>query len=276
MYSIYHFFAHLLRNKPQLVEVDKLDEFRFDTELLSCKNDKVFPDLAIRINMDNPQFTGGELIELKDSKSYSVSSFNSTIPTGAKDIRAVIVSENSKIRRQMESRGDDILSLLERQVFYLIRGKSKGNTKICLVHGSFFETVRVEELIQTAFSQALEEGIQGTNLQVEEAVKEVLLKIFSEQQRFSKVRDVKKASVKLRFRIMTHAKAEGNLLDPKKYPFIRDNTLNFVVPRHTEAEETLERIRMQSVDSPLEFTSLRVFTIKHLLNGDFLVFQADL
>lgn len=276
MYSIYHFFAHLLRNKVQLVDAAKLDEFRFDTELLSCQNDGVFPDLAIRVNVGDARFSGGELIELKDSKGYSIASFNSTIPTGTKDIRAVVASEHSKIYRQMRERGDDVFALAERQVFYLIRGRRKGRTKICLVHGSFFETVRVDDLIRAAFAQVFEEGIQSAQVEMEDAVKQVLLKIFSEQKRFSKVRDVEQASVKLRFRVMTEAKAEGNLLNPKKYPQIQDDTLNFVVPRHTETVEIQERETLQSVISPSEFSSLRVLTIKHLLNGDFLVFQADL
>lgn len=58
--------------------------------------------MAIRITPDSDLFTGGELIELKDSDSYTVSSFNSTIPTGRKDISKVIKAENSIIRKQME------------------------------------------------------------------------------------------------------------------------------------------------------------------------------
>ncbi|MCH8013160.1 MAG: hypothetical protein IIA61_14675 [Candidatus Marinimicrobia bacterium] len=53
-----------------------------DEQLLFCKNKGVFPDLARRVNTEKRTFTGGELIELKDSKSYTVSSFNSIIPTG--------------------------------------------------------------------------------------------------------------------------------------------------------------------------------------------------
>ena len=50
MYSIYHFFAHLYRNRHLLESVPKLDEFPFDLELLPCSNGGKFPDLAIRIN----------------------------------------------------------------------------------------------------------------------------------------------------------------------------------------------------------------------------------
>jgi len=73
-YSIYHFFHSIVQNKHSLRIVKKLDQFPFDNSLLSCRNKGIFPDLAIRLNRDRRIFTGGELIELKDSNSYTVSS----------------------------------------------------------------------------------------------------------------------------------------------------------------------------------------------------------
>ncbi|MBI4837818.1 MAG: hypothetical protein HY806_01445 [Nitrospirae bacterium] len=58
--------------------------------------------MAIRINKSSVLFTGGELIELKDSDSYTVSSFNSTIPTGKKEISKIITGKNSKTKLQSE------------------------------------------------------------------------------------------------------------------------------------------------------------------------------
>ena len=55
----------------------KLEGVLFDERILSCRNAGVFPDMAIRVNRDKSIFTGGELIELNDSDSYMVSSFNS-------------------------------------------------------------------------------------------------------------------------------------------------------------------------------------------------------
>ena len=95
----------------------------------------MFPDLAIRLNKHQPLFTGGELIELKDSKSYVVSSFNSTIPTGKKNIRKIIPSEHSKTFIQMTDAGDDVFSLEERDVYYLVRGRKGSHQKVCLVRG---------------------------------------------------------------------------------------------------------------------------------------------
>ncbi len=62
----------------------KLEGVLFDERILSCRNAGVFPDMAIRVNRDKSIFTGGELIELNDSDSYMVSSFNSTIPSRSK------------------------------------------------------------------------------------------------------------------------------------------------------------------------------------------------
>jgi len=122
-YSVYHLFCELVNNKNQLRSRKKLEEFPFDEDLISCKNKGRFPDFAIKLNQNDTMFTGGELIELKNSASYSVSSFNSTIPTGEKDISTLIGGKRNTIREQMERAGNNILSLPIRQVFYLIRGK---------------------------------------------------------------------------------------------------------------------------------------------------------
>lgn len=151
MYSIHHFFKSLVEKKSYFSKTKKLDGFPFDKRLLSCKNEGVFPDIAIRLNKDKSIFTSGELIELKDSDSYTVSSFNSTIPSRSKKIEEIIAGENSIIKQQMEEAGNNIFSLPVRDVYYLVRGRKKSYTKICLVYGSFFETISIENLISQAF-----------------------------------------------------------------------------------------------------------------------------
>ena len=152
VYSIYHFFADLCKKKGEFVSQNKLAAFPFSEQMFSCVNKGKFPDLAIKLNHRDSIFSGGELIELKDSKSsYSVASFNSTIPTGEKDIEKLIEGRTNRIRSQMEEVGDDILSLPIRQVFYLIRGRKRSNVKVCLSHGKFFETVPVSTLISDSF-----------------------------------------------------------------------------------------------------------------------------
>jgi len=107
--------------------------------------------LKNKVYEGNCLFTGGELIELKDSISYSVSSFNSTIPTRRKDISKIISGENSSVYKQMKKSGNDIYSLPVRDVFYLVRGKKNENVKVCLVSGAFFETISIENLISKSF-----------------------------------------------------------------------------------------------------------------------------
>ena len=272
--SIYHFFKTLIEEKDLLKSITKLDNFLFDENLLSCKRVGQFPDLAIKICKDDELFAGGELVELKDSKSYTVSSFNSTIPTGKKQIEKIFRSKNSEVLRQMKEAGDDIFSLPERDVFYLIRGKSKENSKITLVHGSFFETVKVGELISKSFNQVLKETMESTETKLDEQTKNLLETLFSEQTSFSKVRNVENASVKLRFRIMTEVKSEGNILNSKKYPEISDNTLNFILPSHNEDEDRLNIDKMNVVFDNLNL--FNIFQIKHHFNGNFLVFQISL
>jgi len=276
MFSIFHFFRTLVKKKKLLLHISRLEDFPFDSKLLSCKNRGQFPDMAIRISPPNILFTGGELIELKDSDSYTVSSFNSTIPTGKKEITKVIKGENSVIRMQMEGAGDIVNSLPIRDVYYLIRGKKKEKIKVILVHGSFFETVNIEDLISHAFSQVLEERLQQSGLQVNEEIRTLLINIFSEQENFSKVRTVDNASVKLRFRIMTEVKSEGNILNQKKYPEILDDTINFVVPFQKEWDKTLAMDRMLSVFGKPGLSKFRIFPLKHYFNGYFLVFQRRL
>jgi hypothetical protein len=228
------------------------------------------------LNPTNENFSGGELIELKDSASYSVSSFNSTIPTRKKNISKIITSENSSIYRQMEDAGNNIYSLPIRDVFYLIRGQKKGNSKICLVSGAFFETISVENLISRSFKQVLEEKLQSSNIEINDNVKDILNNIFSEQENFSKVRTVDKASVKLRFRIMTEVKVEGNILNSSKYPEILDNTLNLLFPIYSNEEEQKIRNNFNLVFSKKEQKKFKIFLIKHHFNGYFIVFQIGL
>lgn len=90
------------------------------------------------------------------------------------------------------------------------------------------------------------------------------------------MRNVEKASVKLRFRIMTEVKTEGNILNSQKYPEIKDNTLNFILPCHDNKQESDVREKLEKVFSKSELRNFSIFKIKHHLNGYFLVAQINL
>lgn len=279
-YSIYHFFADLCQKKEEFLLENELENFPFDKQMLSCVNKGKFPDLAIKLNDGDEQFAGGELIELKDSKTYSVASFNSTIPTGEKDIKKLTEGQENTIRTQMEEAGNAILSLPIRQVFYLIRGKKQSNVKVCLTHGKFFETVPVSTLISESFGQALEERLDELGESLSPSLKHKLLDLFSEQQTFSRTRNVDDASVRLRFRIMTEVKAGANILNPNQYDQIGDNTLNFAVPCHDETEQNQQHDKMRYAFEEMRyahlFSQIEVFSLQHHFNGNFLIFQTNL
>ena len=280
IYSIYHFFADLCEKKQEFLSEKKLESFPFDAQMLSCINKGKFPDLAVKLNNSNEQFTGGELIELKDSKTYSVASFNSTIPTGEKDIEKLTEGKTNTIRTQMQEAGNNILSLPIRQVFYLIPGRKQLNTKVCLTHGKFFETIPVSTLISESFAQALEERLDELGESLSVSMREKLLYLLSEQQTFSKTRNLEDASVRLRFRIMTEVKAGANILNSNQYPQIGDNTLNFAVPCHDEVEQNQQynkmRIAFEEMGYAHLFSQMEVFNLQHHFNGNFLIFQANL
>ncbi|MEW6558510.1 MAG: hypothetical protein AB1349_14370 [Elusimicrobiota bacterium] len=176
----------------------------------------------------------------------------------------------------MEKAGNDTFSLPVRDVFYLVRGKKDKYIKVCLVYGSFFETISVENLISQSFYQVLEERLKESGKEISDELKQTLISILSQQQSFSKVRNVEKSSVKLRFRIMTEVKAEGNILNPKKYPEIKDNTLNFVLPCHNDEEEKSNLKKAEIVFGKTGLKQFNIFKIKHHFNGYFLVLQISI
>lgn len=280
VYSIYHFFAHLYRSRSALKHWKKLGDFPWDRELFSYEGKGRFPDFAIRVNPGGRP-PGGELIELKDSKSYTVPSFNSTIPTGQKSIAELTSGQSNVIREQMEAVGDDIHALPEREVYYLLRGKivdkagEKFNdkVKVCLVHGSFFETVKVEKLIREAFGQVLDERLKAEDHEISSELHDLMRRIFSTQESFSRVRHVENASVKLRFRIMTEVKKEGNVFSSKIYPKIADNTLNFIVPAYPAENIAQRKSYLRQALSTSEYAQGTECLISHPFNGEFYVFS---
>jgi hypothetical protein len=273
MYSIFHFWKHLVEEKAKFKKVSKLDKFPFPGKMLSCVNRGVFPDLAIKINKRG-RFSGGELVELKDSSVYNISSFNSTIPTGKKNIRHMIASEHGSVFKQMQDAGDDVFSLEIRDVYYLVRGRKKGCQKICLMHGGFFETIPAEELVGETFSQVVEEELNDP--EITDSIKRKIRGALSRQDIFSRVRSVEKASVSMRFRVLAEVKPDANILSPKQYPEILDDTLNLVCPFHSEDEKEELISNVASVMGTNELGILNIFPIKHPLNGWFLVFQTNL
>ncbi len=123
----------------------------------------------------------------------------------------------------------------------------------------------------------LDERIEETGAKVPDDVRERLVSIFDKHDTFSQSRQVERASVKLRFRVMTEASSEGNIL---QYPQINDNTLSFLLPiekgKDKDKYHNLTELAFKDLDLHEHLKKVRSFEIKHVLNGPFQVFQFDL
>jgi len=75
---------------------------------------------------------------------------------------------------------------------------------------------------------------------------------------------------------MTEVNAEAKILNPKEYPEILDDTLNFVWPNRTGHDKSMTMKKMLSVFGKNRLQRFRIFPIKHHFNGYFLVFQISL
>ena len=210
------------------------------------------------------------MIEFKDAKNYMIASFNSTIPSARKSIREIVGDGNGKIAQQMREAGDDIDSMPMREVFYLVRGRSGDSVKVCLLHGSFFETIPISQLIRESLDQVFGEAFSESDEELSKEAREVLLRHLDKQRYFRKVRKVEKSSVNLRFRVMTEARREGNILNGEWYPQITDDSLNLILPLHREEEGEVAK---GAVERIFGSDSLENFVIQHPFNGKFVVFQ---
>jgi len=59
----------------------------------------------------------------------------------------------------------------------------------------------------------------------------------------------------------------------KKYPEIADNTINFVVPYHTEQDKEIAMKRMSAVFGKKKLYTFKLLKLKHHFNGYFFVFH---
>ena len=146
--SIFHFFAHLMERRGYFGQDGKLENFDFPEQLIAARGGRQgFPDLVLKSNAAGP-FTGGEFIELKETQSLQIASFNSTPPSAVKSVDVL----QEGVLSQLHELGEAPHQLLEREVYYLIRGRKKINpapiSKTALVSGRFFETVPIDDVLR--------------------------------------------------------------------------------------------------------------------------------
>ena len=226
--SIYHFFLDLVSKRGYFLQEHDLESFDYDKRLIASFSKGSFPDVILKTNENDPHFSGGEFIEFKNTKKYSISSFNSTIPTGTKPFGALSLKRRKQLCHNGYGSDDDE----PRTVYYLIRGRIPDAkpfpvSKVCLVHGSFFETVSVPELVKKAFQQILSD-FSTVNLDKSEFIRQ------PKQEDFARTRRVESSSVKIRFRVMTEVESKANLLLQSFAPVVKDNTLSLFVPLHCD------------------------------------------
>jgi hypothetical protein len=255
------------------------------------KDSGLFPDFVLAAD-EQQTFGNSALLELKDTRSKTLASFNSTIPTRHKSLDEVQQIMGSRAISAAAALGDFPLSVAsdyltaDRPCFYLLRTCAAMPERVCisLVEGSFFETLPKGELLARTWDQLLEAA--GIPPEQRSPIVESLARL--EQTEIAKSRSIAKASVKPRLRLMAEVVSAAN---PHNYDRIVARSANLIVKaewtdddkwiRQTFAAESMEvkagPDATVTVDVPKgKSLRLRHFRITHKLNGEHLVLQCCL
>ena len=289
--SVYHFFARLLERRGYFVQDNKLEDFAFPRYMIAAESRSGFPDFVLKTNTDG-SLSGGEFIELKDARSHQISSFNSTLPSATKPV----CSLPNNMQAQLLEAGEDLDSIPERDVYYLVRGIrltiSSPLAKTVLVSGAFFETIPIGEALADAFNQVAVESTPD-----ETDASEITQQLDIQQAHFARTRRVEGSSISIRFRVMAQVDPRANLLNDRRYPMIEANTLTMLVhePLLTnpslaseayawnQAHEAIKNCdaythlgeALDEVDATLKGV-IRVSVLRHPMNGPFFMAQAPI
>ncbi len=265
---------------------EKLGEEKFNqrimhsniTENLKYSKSQQFPDFIFKVREIGGRLSCGSLLELKDSKGGSISSFNSIIPTQTKNLKEVEVVNGGDLVLRIASVIDE-KSLeeeyytFERRCFYLVRTHSENpdKVKVSIVDGSFFETVPKDHLLYQVLHQILHEHIKKKELEISQTTLEQVEKVLSEitdQTIIGASRTIEGASIQLKLGIIGEVHSEGNP-HSSHYPQISDKSFNLIL-KATPQTEKIKNMLLK------EIPELKTFTIKHKRNGDHIVFQFNL
>ena len=286
--SIFHFFARLMERRGYFIQDNKLDDFNFPEYMIAAESSSGFPDFVLKSN-EGGVLTGGEMIELKDTKSFQIASFNSTMPTATKPVSSL----SSSIKEQISDSGESLESLPIRDVYYLVRGirrtRSHPLSKTILVGGAFFETMPVDEVLTDAFHQVANDSMPDG--------RDPPLDFEVQQRHFATTRKVKQSSISVRFRVMAQADPRANLLNESHFPEIKANTLTLLVhapqledysafrevylwhSAPSEIQESDSFVNLESaykdIDKNLESVTC-VSVLRHPLNGPFFLAQSHI
>jgi len=236
---------------------------------------QAFPDFLFKTKIHEGKYTSGSLMELKDSKGDTISSFNSTIPTKTKTLEEIDVVNGGNLVSRIAGMIDGKLASdkqyleFERRCFYLIRThKESERVKLSIVDGSFFETIPKEHLFYQMFLNVLRKHLNKEKVEIPvEIMKEVekTLSHIKDQTLIAASQTIEKASVKPRLRIMAEVHPEGNP-HSTHYPEITDGSFNLILQASPETKETEKEL------SAL-LPEIDIFSIHHKRNGEHRVFQ---
>jgi len=235
-----------------------------------------FPDFLFKVKKQQGKLYCGSLLELKDSKSGSIASFNSTLPTKCKSLEEIDVINGTKLVSRVAHTLDGKLAdaqdyyIFQRQSFYLIRTfkEDRQRARVSIVDGSFFETIPNEHLIYQMFLNILQMHLDKKELKISpEALKQVedAFSHITNHTIISASQLIEKASIKPRLRIMAEVHPEGNP-HSRFYPQISEGSLTLILQASPYTEE-LERQLHQ------EIPHIEIFPIHHKRNGEHMVFQ---
>lgn len=263
------------RSKYQKDFINRMKSQGINERVLHSRSQQ-FPDFLFKVKKQENKLTCGSLLELKDSKGGSISSFNSTLPTKYKSLEEVDIINGANLVSRIASVLDGELALdknyltFQRRNFYLIRTYKDRNDKlkISIVDGSFFETVPKEHLIYQMFLNILRNHLEKKDIRIpSELLNEIQesLRHITDQTIIAASQTIEKASVRPRLRIMAEVHAEGNP-HSSHYPEISERSVNLIIQTSAFDEKIKEFISKK-------VSNIQAFKIQHKRNGEHVVFQ---
>ena len=242
---------------------------------LKYSESQKFPDFLFKIKKQENTYYGGSLIELKDSKGGSISSFNSTVPTKFKSLEEIdiingknLVSRIAKIMDHKHALNKEYYTF-DRRCFYLVRTNNKSErVKISLIDGSFFETIPKESLFYQMFLHVMQAHIKKEKIEIpHDTLAEIqrVLSYVTDQTIIAGSQVIEGASVRPRLRIMAEVHTEGNP-HSKFYPEIGERSFNLILKSSPEAKEVEAQL-------PNRIPEIAILKIRHKRNGEHTVFQ---
>ncbi len=232
-----------------------------------------FPDFILKSLKIKKGFSGGAILELKDSKGSSIASFNSTLPTKSKTLAEVDVINGSDFVSKIVKAVDKVdneayYKDYQRPCLYLIRsGKNTSEVKLSLVDGAFFETLPKAELLHFMFMKILKDHIRIHHLKIadeEITVFDKITKDLTDQTIIAQSQEIPNASIKPRLRIMSEANPEANPHGKYYKTLIKSDSINLILENNDVTSKLV---------NVLKGKNMTIEKFKHKRDGDFILFE---